>query len=98
MSQAHYTTCRSADWRGECGAAAVALVWLAPSVVSPRCVEHLNDLLDFRDMTRLPEPLKIEWVWDAGTRTCLLHHWPDVLCAGWTDEHKRLVSALKTST
>lgn len=106
MSQAHYFgTCSWFVDPYACTDDVVALLHVPMgrgSPMRPVCKTHLDVWLDWSDGDLLgpmePEPLKIDWVWDAGTRICLLHHWPDVLCAGWTDEHKRLVSALTTST
>lgn len=58
----------------------------------------MDSLLDSADELDNPfrheEPLSIEWLWDAGTRTCPLHHWPDVLCRDLGDEHAALIRAL----
>jgi hypothetical protein len=61
------------------------------------CQYHLDTLLnsvDSENPFRHAEPTKIEWVYDAGTRHCPLHHWPDVLCSDWGPEHAAMLRAL----
>lgn len=101
MSQAHFLRC---CWRFgehlECGAPAIAHIRRNTGfriVESPACADCLNRYLDLVDgrsdggyWWTFPEPLAITWLWDAGTRTCPLHHWPDVLCRDWSAEHAAL--------
>lgn len=82
----------------QCVDAAVVVMHM-PYVLGNRftmCVRHMieffdrMDALGEHDPSRHSEPTKIEWVWDAGTRECVLHQWPAVLCEGWTEEHRAL--------
>lgn len=94
MSQAHYVRCTV------CPSSAIATIWYAvrrPRPI-PLCFRHLNRALDLADLAdrhpRWSEPVKIEWAYDAGTRSCPLHHWPDVLCQDWAVEHAAMIRAL----
>jgi hypothetical protein len=95
MSQAHYVRCGWSAYKGAEHGIAVANVTDHAHRVVPVCVGCLDTWLDFIDNTypRL-EPLRIEWVYDAGTRTCPLHHWPDVVCADWGAEHAAMLRAM----
>jgi hypothetical protein len=58
------------------------------------CLGCLDKALDLYDRFPIFEPTKLEWIWDAGTRTCPLHHWPDVVCADWGAEHAAMLRAM----
>lgn len=83
----------------QCSIEAVAVVHM-PYFLSPKypmCVKHMIQFFDKRDADEIAgnpfrhsEPTRLEWVWDAGTRECVLHGWPAVLCEGWTEEHRAL--------
>lgn len=67
----------------------------------PMCLRHMIEFFDRRDEEeqegnpfRHAEPHRLEWVYDAGTRMCPLHHWPDVVCADWGREHAALLRAM----
>lgn len=95
MSQAHYTRCGWLAYKDAEHGEAVAYVTNHVGRVVPVCVGCLNSWLNFVDNTypRL-EPIALEWVYDAGTRQCPLHHWPDVLCADWGLEHAAMLRAM----
>jgi hypothetical protein len=100
MSQAHYVICS----HDECTVPAVAELTYPYSTLRV-CTEHLNHILELADVDGMKfrknggpwfdaEPLALVWTWDAGTRTCPLHHWPDVVCRDWSAEHAAMIRAL----
>lgn len=98
MSQAHYRRCSWFIEPWECPDIVVAVLTVRGQrglPWRPMCKTHLDAWLDWADGDGLgpmrPEPAHIEWTWDAGTRTCPIHHWPAVLCEGWSDEHRTLI-------
>lgn len=98
MSQAHYTQCAWIKYDGVLHSAVLAQLTLASGTDIVVCRTCVDDLLDFADRMRTPtldlEPRRMEWLWDAGTRMCPLHHWPDALCADWSTEHAALIRGL----
>jgi hypothetical protein len=109
MSQAHYARCDS----DICTQAAVArLVYFRPEASILACREHLDMILDnyadegkfFRHVASGPEwfsaePRRIEWVYDAGTRVCGVHLWPEILCADWPrEEHRASMERIRRRT
>jgi len=99
MSQAHYAQCAWISYTGADHGDAVARMTLRNGKIVVVCKGCLDTWLDFLDRMSLGEsvrlePRSIEWLWDAGTRTCPLHHWPDVLCADWGIEHAAMIRGL----
>lgn len=100
MSQAHYRVCTWFIPEFQCHEAVVASLHSGSrfgNPIRPVCLQHLNAWLDECDSdfwAARPEPLAIMWVWDAGTRTCPLHHWPDAVCADWATEHAAMLRAM----
>jgi hypothetical protein len=85
----------------QCTDAAVAVMHMPYFLGNrlPMCLAHMIEFFDRRDALegnpfRHEEPTRLEWLWDAGTRTCPLHHWPDVVCRDWSAEHAALIRAL----
>lgn len=95
MSQAHYLRCDQQQFHDSNETAPVVA-----SIRSPRgvdwnlCRDCLDSILDRCDDQPEAEPLYLVWAWDAGTRSCPLHHWPDVLCQDWAVEHAAMLRAL----
>lgn len=101
MSQAHYSTCVwGADVVGSHGPGVPAVARVAwrigwddehgGSVHWALCRACLDDQLDKADRGAVFEPVAIEWVYDAGTRFCPVHHWPAELCSDWTHNRRTL--------
>lgn len=68
----------------------------------PACLKHMTKFFDHLDDEeqkgnpfRHEEPTRLVWVYDAGTRVCPLHHWPDVVCADWGREHAAMIRQLR---
>jgi hypothetical protein len=97
MSQAHYVLCDNQAVHPPYAGP------IPPAVAAVRhpngtdwcfCLDCLNETLDHADAFPNFEPLYLVWAWDAGTRSCPLHHWPDVLCRDWAAEHAAMIRAL----
>lgn len=92
MSQAHYIRCLVASSsaqhaRDYCTGAIVR--WFVRNGGSvPLCKVSLDYWLEFADEDPDMEPLKLEWIYDAGVRMCLVHHWPAELCADWPHRYE----------
>jgi hypothetical protein len=100
MSQAHYVLCdyvyQHQPWTAPPAVAHVRK-WTGSEVAL--CGPCLNEMLDWCDGRPKREPRRIEWVYDAGTRICLVHRWPEVLCADWTrEEHWASMERLRRRT
>jgi hypothetical protein len=89
MSQAHYVRCSVKPCANE---AIARLTFFRRYAARPinACKEHLDRMLTLMDEGAWGEALTLTWVWDAGTRECVLHQWPAVLCEGWSEEHRAL--------
>lgn len=96
MSQAHYVLCdHLGSHLGELAQPpAVAAVRRPDGTDWRLCLPCLNLTLDVCDLRSELEPVYLVWTYDAGTRTCPLHHWPDVVCRDWSAEHAALIRAL----